>query len=50
MSERKPATNRTNKQPPRQFRITHSFPEPRPDDGDRFIALVKLLLKLGERK
>jgi hypothetical protein len=43
-------TARTRKQPALQFRITHSFPEPCPDDAKRFIALVKMLLKLGEEK
>lgn len=30
-----------------QLRITHSFPEPRPDDAKRFLALVQKLAKLG---
>jgi hypothetical protein len=38
------------KELPRPIRITHSFPPPRPDDGERFIALVRALLKLGEKK
>jgi len=41
-------TTRSRKPPP--FRITHSFPEPRPDDAERFIALIRKLLKLGEEK
>jgi hypothetical protein len=36
--------------PPRLIRITHSFPPPRPDDKERFLALVRTLLKLGKEK
>jgi hypothetical protein len=43
-------TTRTRKEPPPQIRITHSFPEPRPDDSERFLALVRRLLKLGKEK
>jgi hypothetical protein len=38
------------KQPPRPIRIKHSFPAPKPDDRERFIALVRMLMKLGENK
>jgi hypothetical protein len=50
MAQRTQATVRINKQPPRRLRITHSFPEPRPDDGERFVGLVRRLLKMGEEK
>jgi hypothetical protein len=36
------------KQPPRPI-ITHTFPPARPDDRERFVALVRMLMKLGDR-
>lgn len=50
MSKRTRAPVRASKQPPRPIRITHSFPEPRPDDGDRFTELIRMLLRLGTEK
>jgi hypothetical protein len=37
------------KQAPPPLRIRHTFPPPRPDDGERFLALVRMLLKMGEK-
>jgi hypothetical protein len=45
-----PPRKKPTKEPPRPIQITHSFPPPRPDDGERFVALVRMLLKLGEKK
>jgi hypothetical protein len=36
-----------SKNPP-EFRITHSFPPPRPDDCTRFSALVRMLLRFAD--
>jgi hypothetical protein len=34
----------------RPLRITHTFPEPREDDAERFIKLVRLMLAMGKEK
>jgi hypothetical protein len=44
-----PAVMRKAK-PPQIFRITHTFPPARADDGERFLRLVRMLLELGEKK
>jgi hypothetical protein len=32
---------------PARLKITHSWPKPRPDDGARFIELIRKMVKLG---
>jgi hypothetical protein len=43
MSKRK----QKEKPPVTTLRITHTFPPPRADDADRFISLVRMLLKFA---
>jgi hypothetical protein len=31
-----------------KLQITHSFPPPRADDADRFLSLVRMLIKMGD--
>jgi hypothetical protein len=39
-----------SKKSPLRLKIKHSFPAPSGDDRERFAALVRMLLKLGEEK
>jgi hypothetical protein len=41
--------NDQRNKPPRP-KITHSFPPPAANDAERFRALVRRLMKLGEKK
>jgi hypothetical protein len=36
------------KQPPRPI-IKHTFPPPKPDDRERFFALVRMLMRMGTK-
>jgi hypothetical protein len=49
MQRQASAKTRGGKQRPHPLRITHSFPDPRPSDGERFVELVRMLLKMGQQ-
>jgi hypothetical protein len=40
---------RKDKQSPQPIRIRHEFPPPRPDDGERFLKLVRMLVTMGRK-
>ena len=42
------ARKNSPKQPPRPL-IKHTFPAPKPDDRERFVALVRMLMKMGTK-
>jgi hypothetical protein len=50
MLKRAKPTAPIGKRPKPQIRVTHSFPDPRPDDPERFLGLVRRLVEMARKK